>query len=226
MCVPEDIALKRRHKSKWGLQAMSAFEIPSSTTSSSTKQTSPATSTGHRPSSTKQGDALVVETLGLRQEDTAEALNVIQVWKDSMTAASSGDALVVEDLSLSQDDPAEALHHAWKDLENCLRSPVPGEVATSTKDPPRNTAHLTVAKGADIHNLWHPNQFTAPKAGHVTCTLCGVTVFAGQEATHGRGRRHSAKALQATTTPMAQCRGYKWCCWCGCSCQRWHTRNH
>lgn len=158
-----------------------------------------------------------------------------------MAAASSGDPKVQEDgeeelenghesvwpLDNTLDDcePKES-EDVEEELDNGCGSAWPVEVVKGTKNPPRYTALHNLMKGAEIHNLWHYNQFTEPKEGHVTCTLCGVTFFAGQEATHGRGRRHSAKARDAGMKPSAQCRGFKWCCWCGCPCQRWYTRSH
>jgi hypothetical protein len=190
-CLPEDIALRRKHKSKWGLQVMSEFDIPASSN----------ILRGHRPSSTKRGDALVLEALS--QEDTDDAMNIIKAWKDSMKAASSCDAKLTEDV---------------KDAFENVREP-------DIINFPRYPAYITAAKEAEIHNLWHPDQFTEAKAGYVTCTLCGITLSSGQQATHGRGRRHSLKAWRAAKKPIAQCRGFKWCCWYGCSCRRWLYRS-
>ena len=85
-------------------------------------------------------------------------------------------------------------------------------------------AFVTAAKGAEMHNLWHPSQFIEAEAGYMICTLCALRIYCGQEATHGRGRRHSVKAVHAGKRPIAQCRGTKWSCWYGCSCGQWHIR--
>ena len=165
------------------------------------------------PSSlTKQGDALVVE--GLSQEDTADAINIIKAWKDSRTAASRCVDKVFKNVE--------------EELVNCCKSESACPLDTpETKylKQPGYPAYVTAAEGAEMHNLWHPSQFTEAKAGHVTCTLCGITISSGQEATHGRGRRHSLKAWQAALKPIAPCRGFKWCCWFGCSCRQWHIRS-
>ena len=83
---------------------------------------------------------------------------------------------------------------------------------------------VTAAWGAEMHNLWHPSQFIKAEAGYMTCTLCALRISCGQEAMHGRGRRHSVKAFHAGKKPIAQCRGIKWSCWFGCSCGQWHSR--
>ena len=153
-CVPQDIAGGHKHTSKWGLQVMSEFDIPTSSATS-------CDSAAEEPA------------------DIAEAKKIVQAWKDKRPPASSGDV------------------------------------------PAGPTATLGVATtGPDVHNLWHPGHFTTAEAGYVTCTLCGVSLFAGQEAMHGRGRKHSLKAAQAASKPSPACRGLKWCCSYACLCRQ------
>jgi hypothetical protein len=130
-------------------------------------------------------------------------------WEEDMAAASSRDAKFAEDVE-------EKLQNVYE--------PAWPLVMPGIKLPPGYPAFVTAAKGAEMHNLWHPSQFTKEEAGYVTCTLCALRIFCGQEAMHGRGRRHSVKAFHAGKKPIAQCRGFKWCCWYGCSCRRLHIR--
>ena len=111
---------------------------------------------------------------------------------------------VMSEFDLADIAEAKKIVQAWKDK----RPP-----ASSGDVPAGPTATLGVATtGPDVHNLWHPGHFTTAEAGYVTCTLCGVSLFAGQEAMHGRGRKHSLKAAQAASKPSPACRGLKWCC--------------
>ena len=158
-CWPEDIALSRRHKSKWGLQVMTEFDI--------------------------LGDQDVLRGSPPLSEDGSWEQDMA-VWK------SSHDAKFAEDVK--------------EELQNVYEPARPA------------------AKGAEMHNLWHPSQFTEDEAGYMICTLCAVRLSCGQEAMHGRGRRHSVKAFLAGKTPIAQCRGIKAFCWYGCSCGRWSIR--
>jgi hypothetical protein len=195
--VPEDIALRRRHKSKWGLQVMPEFDIPGNSYAQ----------TGHPP---------------LSRDDRDNAMHVVKASEDNMAATSSCEAKSAEGV---EDESASVYEATWP-----LNTP--GVVAASGEaksadnvedelvnvyepawplDMPGKGA-VAVTTQAEMHNLWHPNQFTEAKPGYVTCTLCGVTMSAGQEGTRGRGRRHSVKALQAGIKPMAQCRGIKWYC--------------
>jgi hypothetical protein len=184
-CVPQEIAQGHKHKSKWGLLVMTAFDIPT-------------------------GDALVEEALS--PEDITKATDTIHGWRNSTMAALSGNA--------SKSDVEE-------EFVNCCETACPLDAPDVNKytRAPRYPTYTTAARGVEKHNLWHPDQFIRADAGHVTCTLCGITISSGQEATHGRGLRHSVKAQLAGKKPIAQCRGFKWCCWYGCSCGQWHTRS-
>ena len=200
--VPEDIALRRRHKSKWGLQVMSEFDIPGNSYAQ----------TGHLP---------------LSRDHRDNAMNVFKASGDNTAAASSCEAKSAEGV---EDESASVCEATWPwNRPSIVAASGEAKFADNVEDK-HGTARLVdnmPAKGAvavttqaEMHNLWHPDQFTDAKPGYVTCTLCGVTISAGQEGTHGRGRRHSVKALQAGIKPMPQCRGIKWCCCDGCSCEQ------